>query len=127
MPEPHSGPRRFDIDARGTLWIPAYAGNALWQLDPASGRFTKHALPIVDALPYVARVDDAAGVVWVGTGAADAVLRIERSTAHWSVVPLSRGAMVRHLAVNPRTHEVWVAYGASPGEITARVGRIRTD
>ena len=36
MPTPHSGPRRFDVDARGVLWIPAYAANALVRFDPVS-------------------------------------------------------------------------------------------
>jgi streptogramin lyase len=29
MPESHSGPRRFDVDPSGVLWVPAYATNAL--------------------------------------------------------------------------------------------------
>ena len=29
MPTPHSGPRRFDFDAQGVLWIPEYAGGKL--------------------------------------------------------------------------------------------------
>ena len=45
MPEPWSGPRRFDIDARGVLWIPAYATNELVRLDPATRQFTRFPLP----------------------------------------------------------------------------------
>jgi len=37
----------------------------------------------------------------------------------------TRGALVRHLAVNERTGEVWVAYGESPGKASSRIARIR--
>jgi streptogramin lyase len=77
-----------------------------------------------DAAPYVARVDRATGDVWVGTGAADAVLRYAPRAGTWAAYPLpTRGAMVRHLAVDPRTGDVWVAYGASPGP-AAKVARL---
>jgi len=125
MPEPHSGPRRFDVDGDGVLWVPAYAANALLRYDPRRGKLERVALPIPDAVPYVARVDRASGDVWVGTSAADVVLRYAPRAGTFEAYPLpSRGAMVRHLAVDPRTRDVWLAYGASPG-IAARVARLR--
>ena len=128
MPEAHSGPRRFDVDGDGVLWIPAYAANALVRYDPKVQRFTRVALPIPDAGPYVARVDRASGDVWIGTSAADAVLRYAPRTGRFTVYPLpTRGAMVRHLAIDPRTHggtrNVWLAYGAAPGP-AAKVARL---
>jgi streptogramin lyase len=125
MPTPHSGPRRFDVDARGILWIPAYSANLLVRLDPATGKFTEVPLPLKDALPYVTRVDPRDGAVWIGTAAADALLRYEPGSRRFAIVPLpSRGAMVRHLAVDPVRGTVWLAYGASPG-IPARVASVR--
>ncbi len=125
MPTPHSGPRRFDVDARGILWIPAYSANLLVRLDPATGKFTEVPLPLKDALPYVTRVDPRDGAVWIGTAAADALLRYEPGSGRFAIVPLpSRGAMVRHLAVDPVRGTVWLAYGASPG-IPARVASVR--
>lgn len=125
MPHPWSGPRRFDVDARGMLWIPAYAANALVRLDPRTRRFTEYPLPIRDAVPYVVRVDDRANVAWVGTAAADVIFRFDLATSAFTAIPLpSRGALVRHLAIDPRTRDLWVAYGASPG-IPARVARVR--
>lgn len=124
MPTSHSGPRRFDIDARGVLWIPAYSANELVRYDPASGGFRRFPLPIRDAVPYVVRVDAGTDIVWIGTSAADAVLSFDPRTSRFTVYDLpSRGALVRHLAIDPRTHDVWVAYGASPG-IPARIARI---
>jgi virginiamycin B lyase len=125
LPEAHGGPRRFDVGADGALWVPAYAANALLRYDPTRQRFDRVPLPIADAVPYVARVDRATGDVWVGTSAADAVLRYRpRGGGAWEVYPLpTRGALVRHLAIDPRTRDVWVAYGASPGP-AARVARL---
>jgi virginiamycin B lyase len=125
MPTPFSGPRRFDIDARGMLWIPAYASNELVRYDPASRAFRRFQLPIRDAVPYVVRIDHGNGMIWIGTSAADAVLSFDPERQSFTVYELpSRGALVRHLAIDPRTHDVWIAYGASPG-IPARVARLR--
>jgi virginiamycin B lyase len=124
MPTPHSGPRRFDVDAKGVLWIPAYSANLLVRLDPATGKFKEIPLPLKDAVPYVARVDPRDGAIWVGTAAADALLRYEPGSGRFETFPLpSRGALVRHLAVDPENGAVWLAYGASPG-IPARVARV---
>lgn len=126
LPTSLSGPRRFDIDRRGVLWIPAYAAGLLVRFEPATGRFTEIALPIGDALPYVVRIDHGRDVLWIGTAAADVVLRYDMRTSQFTVFPLpSRGALIRHLAVDPRTHDVWLAYGASPSRIAARVARLR--
>jgi streptogramin lyase len=124
MPTPHSGPRRFDVDARGVLWIPAYSANLLVRLEPASGRFTEIPLPTKDALPYVARVDPRDGAVWLGTAAGDVLLRYRPAAGRFDVYALpSRGALVRHLALDPKSGAVWLAYGASPG-IPARIARV---
>jgi virginiamycin B lyase len=126
MPQPHSGPRRFDIDAAGALWIPAYAANALVRYDPASRQFRTFALPVADAVPYVARVDHRTGHVWIGTSAADIVFDFDPRAERFEPYPLpSRGALVRHLAIDPRTGDVWAAYGESPGKIPSRIARIR--
>jgi virginiamycin B lyase len=124
MPSPHSGPRRFDIDSAGVLWIPEFAAGKLARLDPTTGRFTEWDLPVKDAAPYVVRVDNGRGDLWIGTGSADAVFRFDPRTAQFTTYSLpTRGALVRHLDVDERTGAVWVAYGASPG-VPARVARI---
>jgi virginiamycin B lyase len=124
MPTPHSGPRRFDVDAKGVLWIPAYSANLLVRLDPATGQFKEIPLPVKDAVPYVVRVDPRDGALWIGTSAADALFRYDPRSGRFETFPLpSRGALVRHLAVDPESGAVWLAYGGSPG-IPARVARV---
>ena len=124
LPTPHSGPRRFDVDARGIVWIPAYATGRLVRLDPATGGFGEIPLPVPDALPYVIRVDPRDGALWIGTGAADLVFRYDPARRRFDTYPLgTRGAMVRHLAIDPVRNAVWLAYGASPG-IPARIARL---
>lgn len=124
MPAGEMGPRRFDIDSTGALWIPAYASGSLLRYDPAEDRFTRFALPIADAAPYVVKIDPARAVIWIGTGAADAAFRFDPSSERFDTYLLpSRGALVRHLAIDPRDGSAWLAYGASPG-IPARVARV---
>lgn len=125
MPTTWSGPRRFDLDARGVVWIPAYSANLLVRLDPATGAFTEIPLPVKDAVPYVVRVDPRDGAIWIGTAAADALFRYDPTTRRFDTIPLpSHGALVRHMAVDPRNGDVWLAYGESPG-MPARIARVR--
>jgi streptogramin lyase len=124
LPTPHSGPRRFDLDSKGNLWIPAYSANLLVRFDPSTRQFTEIPLPISDAAPYVVRASPRDGALWIGTGAADVLLRYDPAIRRFETYPLqSRGALVRHLAIDPRTGAVWAAYGASPG-IPARIARV---
>jgi virginiamycin B lyase len=125
LPLPHSGPRRFDVDAQGIVWIPAYAANRLLRFDPATRKFSEIPLPSRDAVPYIIRADPRSGALWIGTAAADALLRYDPAKGRFETYPLpSRGALIRHLAVDPGSDAVWVAYGASPG-IPARVARVQ--
>ena len=126
MPTPQSGPRRFDIDVHGIVWIPAYLPeHAWWRLDPATGSFTEIPLPVKDAVPYVVRVDPRTGSLWIGTSAADVLLRYDPAARGCGPrIPLpTHGALVRHMAIDPKTGAVWLAYGESPG-IPARVARV---
>ena len=124
MPTPASGPRRFDVDDTGVLWIPAYAAGSLVRFDPATSQFREYPLPVRDALPYIAHVDHARDRVWIATGAADAVFVFDPRTERFATVPLpTRGALVRHVDVDPRDGSLWAAYGASPG-IPAMIARI---
>jgi hypothetical protein len=69
-------------------------------------------------------VDPASGVVWVATGAADAVLRFDPATEAWDVHRLpTPKALVRHMELDPATGAAWVAYGNSPA-VDPKVARI---
>jgi streptogramin lyase len=123
LPAAISAPRRFDIGDDNTLWIPVYAGNALVRLDPETGLTRTFSLPRADAVPYVAKFHR--GTVWVGTNASDEVYAFDTRTSSWRMYPLpTAGAVIRHLVVDPRNGDVWLAYGASPG-ISARIARLR--
>jgi hypothetical protein len=55
------------------------------------------------------------------------VYRFNLGTRRFETIPLpSRGALVRHMDIDPRTGDVWVAYGASPGQIPATVARVQS-
>lgn len=125
LPTTFSGPRRFDIDARGIVWIPAYSANLLVRLDPGTGEFTEYPIPVRDAVPYIARVDPLGRGIWLGMAAADVLMRFDPASARFTTYPLpTRGTLTRHMVVNPRNGEVWLAYGASPSVNPSRVARV---
>jgi streptogramin lyase len=81
---------------------------------------------MANAVPYVVKVDDTNGRIWIGTSAADVIFSYDATANRFTTYPLpSRGALVRHLAIDPRTRDLWIAYGASPGRIPAKVARLR--
>lgn len=129
MPTSVSGPRRLDVDRQGVVWIPTYGAGGLVRLDPSADpkdRFQEIPLPLKDAAPYIARVHPRTGVVWIGTGTADAVFAYHPRERRFDYYPLpSRGALVRHLSFDPRSDDVWLAYGESPGKGPARIARLR--
>jgi virginiamycin B lyase len=125
MPTPNSGPRRFDIDRQGILWIPMYGAGTLVRFDPRNGQLEEIPLPIKDAAPYVVRVDSTTGVAWIGTGAADAVFAYDTSKRTFTTYGLpTNGALVRHLWVDSKRGDVWLAYGESPGKSPSRIARL---
>ena len=125
LPTPSSGPRRFDIDRSGVLWIPLYGAGTLLRFDPRSKLMEEIPLPLKDAAPYVARVDSTTGVVWIGTGAADAVFAYDTATRQFTTYGLPmNGALVRHLWIDAKRGDVWLAYGESPGKNPARIARL---
>jgi virginiamycin B lyase len=127
LPTPNSGPRRFDVDRNGILWIPTYGAGTLVRLDPATRRFEEIPLPASDAAPYVVRVDPTTGLIWIGNGAVDEIWSYDPKTGRFVGYQLpSRGALIRHLAIDGKRGDVWLAYGESPGKLPARIGRLRT-
>jgi virginiamycin B lyase len=126
LPTSHSGPRRLDIDAHGNVWIPQYGAGTIAHLDVAANKMTEISLPIANTAPYIVRVDDPRNVVWIATGAGDVVFKYTPATRKFDTFHLpSVGALVRHMAIDPSNGDVWLAYGASPGTMPARIARLR--
>ena len=66
------------------------------------------------------------GAVWIGTGSADAIYRFDPASGALSTYPVAtRGATMRHLAIDPANGDLWVAYGASPAIHPTRIARLR--
>jgi streptogramin lyase len=126
LPTPWSGPRRFDIDPDGVLWIPAYGANLLVRFDPRTEEWAEYELPLPATAPYIARWDPRRRQVWVGTGAGDVVFRFDPADTRFRgyVLP-SRDQLVRHMAVDTVSGDIWLAPGSSPGTVPARVVRMR--
>jgi streptogramin lyase len=55
------------------------------------------------------------------------LLRYRPDRRRFDAYPLPcHGALVRHIAIDPKSGAVWLAYGASPG-IAARIARVQPE
>ena len=115
MPESTSGPRRFDFDAAGNLWIPEFSGGRLAMFNPNSETFTEWATPTKNAEPYVVKVDRQRNKVWIGYAAANRVASFDPVTETFIEYPLPTPlALIRHMAVDEATGDVWFSYHHVP-------------
>jgi virginiamycin B lyase len=126
MPTSRSGPRRLEVAPDGIVWIPEYGANKLASFDPRTETFTEYELPLKDTAPYVVRWDARRRVLWIGTALADVLFRFDPATRAFTYYRLpTAGSLVRHIAIDPASGDVWLAPGASPNTSAARVTRVR--
>jgi streptogramin lyase len=79
---------------------------------------------VTGPIPYGLAVAPDGGI-WGSELQGNRIFHFNSETERFSVYPLpSTGALVRHIDVDPRTGDVWAAYGASPG-IEPRIARLR--
>ena len=115
LPEPTSGPRRFEFDAAGNLWIPEFSGGRLAMFDPNNQTFTEWDTPTKNAEPYVVKVDKQRNNVWIGYAAANRVTRFDPVTETFVEYPLPTPfALIRHMAIDEATGDVWFSYHHVP-------------
>jgi len=84
-----------------------------------------HQVAITDPR-FVARVHPRTSDIWIGTAAPDVVYRFDPIGKMFTAYRVAtRGATMRHLAIDPRSGDIWIAYGASPAIHPTRVARLR--
>lgn len=120
LPGSTSGPRRFDFDVAGNLWIPEFSGSRLAMFDPTSETFTESDTPTKNAEPYVVKVDKQRNVIWIGYVAANRVAPFDPVTETFTEYPLPTPYAIRHMAVDEATRDVWSQ--SSPRPYRARHG-----
>lgn len=115
FPHDTSGPRRFDIDADGKLWIPEFSGGRLAMFDPVTETFTEWEVPTKNAEPYVVKIDHQRGLVWIGYAAGNRVASFDPLTETFVEYPLPTPyALIRHMAIDSGNGDVWVSYHHVP-------------
>ncbi len=102
---PFRGPRRLRADAQGNLWIAAFPESAIVRFEPATGRYTRHDLPVLPKgsdTPYSLNVDRPRGVVWVNGNQSDSLYALSIATGAWRVFPFARrGSFTRDVEFAP--------------------------
>lgn len=113
---PFYGPRRFRIDSKGRLWIPAYADGGLYRFDPDTEKFTRYALPTgAGELPYSVALDRRTDDVWVCGSNSDTLIRFQPARERFTVFPLpTRVTFTREIEVDGEGN-VWTSYSNMPG------------
>lgn len=125
LPQSASGPRRFDEDQYGRLWIPEFSGGRLAVFDPADESWREFELPTPDCAPYIAQVDDANQRVWVTCGASNSLVRFDMTTETLTEYSLPfTGALMRHMFIDPANGDVWTSTHHVP-TVDDRIIRLR--
>ncbi len=125
LPHSASGPRRFDEDRQGRLWIPEFSGGRLAVFDPSDESWREFDLPTPDCAPYIAQVDDANERVWVTCGASNSLVRFDMAAETMIEYSLPFGsALMRHMFVDPANGDVWVSTHHVP-TVDDRIIRLR--
>lgn len=115
LPNSTSGPRRFDFDNDGNLWIPEFSGGRLAMFNPVTETFTEWQPPTKNAEPYVVKVDKVRNIVWIGYAAANRVARFDVAAQTFTEYPLPTPfALIRHMAIDESNGDVWFSYHHVP-------------
>lgn len=115
MPTPNAGPRRPALRADGALWIPEWNTGYLTLFNPADESFTRTKIGPSTFGAYDAETDPTSGAVWI-TGSLDtSMVRYDPRSGTVDTVPMpTEPAYTRHLAVDPKTGDLWSAYSSLP-------------
>jgi streptogramin lyase len=114
-------PRRLGADKNGdTVWIANWWGGNLAEIDIRTREVTYHPLPYKYQHPYAAVVDQD-HMVYTNLSNDDTVAKFNPATGQWTLYQLpSRGAEVRHIALDELRGDIWVPYFS-----TSRIARLR--
>ncbi|MFQ5458580.1 MAG: carboxypeptidase regulatory-like domain-containing protein [Myxococcota bacterium] len=113
---PFYGPRRLRFDAKGILWIPAYAEGKIYRFDPADGSFRPYDMPTGPGdMPYALAVDKKTGAVWICGTNSDSIIRFDPATEKFTVYPLpTRVTFTREIDIDEEGN-IWTSNSNLPG------------
>ncbi len=112
---PFDGPRRFRIDSRGDLWIPAFAQGLVYRFRPATRAWTPFELPTGrgDA-HYALTVNPTDDSLWISGSNSDSIIRLDPATGISRTFRLpTRLAWARELYFDD-AGDLWTSYSNSP-------------
>jgi len=115
MPDPNVGPRRTAIHPDGSLWIPEYNTGRITRFDPERETFETIDLGVTTAGPYDADINGTSGEIWVSGSLDTSMFLVDAATKSSTRFQLpTEPALIRHIAVDEDTGDVWVAYSSLP-------------
>jgi streptogramin lyase len=112
LPRPTIEPHDVIADAEGTIWYSNFGEQKFGKLDPASGKVTEYAAPVLKRgwpTGMLGLRDDADGNLWIGLMYQGAIAKFDRKAEKietWSLPPEMNKDMAQVNMVSPRAAKV---------------------
>jgi len=112
---PFGGPRRFRIDSKGDLWIPAFVEGMVYRYSPAERKFYPYEIPTGKGdAQYSLTVHPKDDSVWLTGSNSDTLMRLDPETREVKVFRLpSRVTWARELYFD-EAGDLWTSYSNMP-------------
>jgi streptogramin lyase len=112
---PFGGPRRFRIDSKGDLWIPAFVEGMVYRYSPTERKFYPYEIPTGKGdAQYSLTVHPKDDSVWLTGSNSDTLMRLDPETRDVKVFRLpSRVTWARELYFD-ETGDLWTSYSNMP-------------
>ncbi len=112
---PFGGPRRFRIDSKGDLWIPAFVEGMVYRYSPTERKFYPYELPTGKGdAQYSLTVNPTDDSVWLTGSNSDTLMRLDPETRDVKVFRFpSRVTWARELYFD-EAGDLWTSYSNMP-------------
>ncbi len=115
MPTDNTGPRRPAIGKNDMLWVPEWNTGHLSSFNPHKHSFKRYRLASSTLGAYDAEYDRRSGHIWVSGALASSMVVFDPDSESVLEIPLpTNPGYTRHLAVDPKTGDLWSAYSSLP-------------
>jgi virginiamycin B lyase len=112
---PFGGPRRFRIDSKGDLWIPAFVEGMVYRYSPTERKFYPYELPTGKGdAQYALTVNPKDDSVWLAGSNSDTLMRLDPATKEVKVFRLPSVVTWARELYFDEVGDLWTSYSNMP-------------